>query len=119
MALASDIMTGGFSAMSAKSIQGLVNGSVAAAGTTQGTATALTRSISAVTSGTGGVVLKSADIADEQEIINLSGAAITVYPPGSERINSLSASAGFLLGNNTAVKVKKFTTTRWMAFLSA
>ena len=119
MALASDIMTGGFSAGSAKAIQGLANSTVAAAGTTQGTATSLTRSNNAVTSGTGGVILKSAEIADEQEIINLSGAQITVYPPSGERINALSANAGFLLGNNTAVKVKKFTSTRWMAFLSA
>ena len=119
MALASDIMTGGFSAISARAIQGLANGAVAAAGTTQGTATALTRSLNAVTSGTGGVVLKSADIGDEQEILNISGSQITVYPPGSERINALSASTGFLLANNTAVKVKKFTSTRWMAFLSA
>ena len=119
MALASDIMTGGFSAVSARAIQGLSNAAVTAAGTTQGTATALTRSINAVTAGTGGVVLKSADIGDEQEVLNLSGAQITVYPPGSERINGLSASTGFLLANNTAVKVKKFSSTRWAAFLSA
>ena len=120
MALASDIMTGGFSAISAKAIQGLVNSAVTAAGTTQGGATALTRSISVVTAGSGGgVVLKSAEIADEQEILNLSGGSITVYPPGSERINALAASSGFVLGSNTAVKVKKFSTTRWMAFLSA
>ena len=119
MALASDIMTGGFSAGSAKAIQGLVNDAVAAAGTTQATATALTRSISAVTSGTGGVRLTSAVLADEQEILNLSNADITIYPPTGEQINELGANNGFLLSNNTAVKVKKFTTTRWMAFLSA
>ena len=120
MALASDIMTGGFSAVSAQAIQGQVNSAVTAAGTTQATATALTRSNSIVTAGSGGgVVLKSADVADEQEILNLSGGNVTVYPPGSERINGLAAAAGFLLANNTAVKVKKYTSTRWGAFLSA
>ena len=120
MALASDIMTGGFSAVSARAIQGLNNAAVTAAGTTQGGATALTRSNNLVTAGSGGgVVLKSAEISDEQEILNISGGNITVYPPGSERINGLSASSGFLLANNTAVKVKKFSSTRWAAFLSA
>ena len=120
MTLASDIMTGGFSGGAARAIGGLANAAVTAAGTTQGGATALTRSINAVTAGSGsGVVLKSAEIGDEQEICNLSGGQITVYPPGSERINALSAGTGFLLGNNSAVKVKKFSSTRWMAFLSA
>lgn len=60
MALAVDIMKGGFSAMSAKAIQGETNGAVAAAGTAQGSATALTKSVNAVTTGTGGVILPSA-----------------------------------------------------------
>ena len=119
MPLASDIMTGGFSAQSARAIGGLTNSAVAAAGTTQGTATALTQSNNAVTSGTGGVILKNAEIGDEQAIINLTSAAITVYPPTSGQINALSANTGFLPGQNTAVVVKKFSATRWMAFLSA
>ena len=119
MALASDIMRGGFSAISARAVQGQTNGAIAAAGTTQGTATDLTMSNNAVTSGTGGVQRPSAEISDEIAILNISGSQITVYPPTSEQINSLSANTGFLLGNNTAVKVKKFTATRWMAFLSA
>ena len=119
MALASDIMKGGFSAMSAKAIQGQTNGAVAAAGTAQGSATALTMSVNAVTSGTGGVILPSAEINDEVDICNLSGATITVYPPSSERINGLPTNTGFPLANNTSVKVKKFTTTRWLGNLSA
>lgn len=121
MALSSDIMRGGFSAISAKAIQGQANGAVAAAGTTQATATSITQSTIAVTSGTGGVVLPSAEINDEVAIVNLlgSGTQLTVYPPSGERINGLAANAGFLLADATAVKVKKFTTTRWMGFLSA
>ena len=120
MALASDIMKGGFSAGSALAINGQVNGSVAAAGTTIADATDLTASISVVASGTGGVQLFSAMIGDEQEILNISGSTITVYPDStSSRINSLSAGTGFTLGNNTAVKCRKFTATRWIGNLSA
>lgn len=120
MALASDIMKGGTSAGQARAINGQVNGSVAAAGTTLATATTLTASINVVTSGTGGVDLPSAEIGDEVEILNLSGAQITVYPDSSSsRINSLTAGGGFLLANNTAVKCRKFTATRWIAYLSA
>ena len=119
MALASDIMKGGFSAGSAKAIQGFANGAVAAAGTTQATATDIIQSIVAVTSGTGGVQIPNGEIADEVDILNIAGVTITVYPPTSGQINNLSANTGFLLADRTVVKVKKFTTTRWMAFLSA
>lgn len=119
MALSSDIMKGGFSAGSARAIQGQANGALAAAGTTQGTATDIVVSLVAVTSGTGGVQLPTGDIGDEVEILNLNAASITVYPPTDGRINSLAANVGFLLAPSTAVKVKKFTSTRWMGFLSA
>ena len=120
MALALDVMKGGFSAGAAKAIGGQVNGSVAAAGTTIADATDLTASISVVTSGTGGVQLYAAEIGDEQEILNLSGVTITVYPDSSSgRINALTAGVGFSLANNTAVKCRKFTATRWAGNLSA
>lgn len=120
MATAQDIMKGGFSSGSAKAINGQVNATVAAAGTTIADATDLTASISVIASGTGGVQLLSGEVGDEQEILNVSGAQITVYPDStSGRINNLSAGTGFALGNNTAVKVRKFTSTRWMAYLSA
>lgn len=119
MALASDIMKSGFSAGQARGVQGIANAAIAAAGTTQGTATAITQSTVAVTSGTGGVIIPNAEINDEVAICNLTSASITVYPPTSGQINALSANTGFLLGQNTAVKVKKFSSTRWMAFLSA
>lgn len=112
-------MQGGFSAISAKSIQGNVNGAVAAAGSAQGSATALAMSVNAVTSGSGGVILPSAELNDEVDICNLSGATITVYPPTGERVNGLPTNQGFPLANNTSVKVKKFTTTRWLGNLSA
>ena len=119
MALAADIMKGGFSAGSARAIQGEVNSAVTAAGSSISDATALTKSVSIVTAGTGGVQIPNGDIVDEVEINNLTASAITVYPPTGSQITALAASSGFLLAANTAVKVKKFTSTRWMGFLSA
>ena len=121
MALSTDIMRGGFSSGAARAIQGQANGAVAAAGTTQSDATLIAQSIIAVTSGTGGVRLPSGNIGDEVEVLNIlgSGTQVTVYPPTGEQINGLAANSGFLLADATAVKVKKFTTTRWMGFLSA
>src|SRR6266404_6309451 len=52
---------------------------VAAAGTTQGTATVLTADTNAVTSGTGGVVLPSG-VGREITVINRTGSSVNVYP---------------------------------------
>ncbi len=121
MATAVDMMSGGCSSGQAQAINGLVAATVSAAGTTQGTATTLTSSVNVVTTAaaSSGVVLTNSQIGDEYEVLNLGANPVTVYPPSSGQINNLSANAGFLLSPNTAVKVKKFTATRWMGFLSA
>lgn len=122
MAMASDIMKGGFSAFSARAIQGQVQSAVSAAGTTITDATDLTASINVVTTAaaSSGVQLPNCQINDEIDILNLGANAVTVYPDSaSNQINALSAGTGFLLATNTAVKLKKFTSSRWMGFLSA
>ena len=122
MATASDIMRGGFSSGSAKAINGQAHPTVSAAGTTISDATDLRASINVITTAaaSSGVQLPNGEIGDEVEILNLGANAVTVYPDtASSRINALSAGGGFTLATNTAVKVKKFTSTRWMAFLSA
>ena len=121
MATALDIMKGGCSAGQAAGINGQTASSVSAAGTTQGTATTLTASNSVVTTAaaSSGVVLTDSEIGDEYYVLNLGANAVTVYPPSGGRVNALSTNIGFLLATNTAVKVKKFTSTRWMGFLSA
>lgn len=121
MALAARMMGGGLSAGQAKAINGDVNSAVSAAGTTQGTATALKSGVNVVTTAaaSSGVILPNGEISDEVEVLNLGANAVTIYPPTSGQINALSANTGFLLATNTAVKVKKFTATRWMGFLSA
>lgn len=121
MATAQDIMKGGFSAGAAKAINGQVSATVSAAGTTQSDATALTASVNVITTAaaSSGVRLSNTEIGDQYEILNLGANEVKVYPPTSGQINAMSANAGFTLATNTAVKVKKFTATRWMAFLSA
>ena len=121
MALALDIMKGGVSAVTAGAIQGQTNSAVSAAGSAIGSATALTASNNVITTAAAstGVQIPNSQIGDEVNILNIGANAVTVYPPTSSQINALAASQGFLLATNTAVKVKKFTSTRWMAFLSA
>lgn len=121
MATAADIMKGGFSAGGAAAINGQVSSAMTGAGTTQGDATAITASVSVFTTtaaSTGGVLTDSM-IGDEYDIMNLGANSLTVYPPSGGRINAIATNGGFTLATNTAVKVKKFTATRWMAWLSA
>lgn len=121
MASALDIVKGGFSGGQAKAIQGQVGPDLTAAGTTQGTAAAIVASVTIVTTAaeSSGVILPDSEIGDEYEILNLGANPVAVYPPSGARVNALGTNVGFLLAPNTAVKVKKFTTTRWMGFLSA
>jgi len=122
MAMASDIMKGGFNAGQAKAIGGQVAATVTAAGTIITDATDLTASISVITTATDaqGVQLVDCEINDSMEICNLGGGYVYVYPPKSTAsINQLAAGAGFVLANNTAVVCRKYTATKWMAFLSA
>ena len=122
MATAVDIMKGGTSAGTALAINGQANTSITSAGTTISDATDLTTSINVITTAAAstGVQLQSAMIGDQVEILNLGANAVTVYPDSSSnRINQLSAGTGFTLAANTAVKLRKFSSTRWMAWLSA
>lgn len=123
MALAVDIMRGGTSAGQALAINGQANTSITAGTTqTQAGATALSASTNVVTTVTtsgDGVVLPNAMVGDSINILNIGGNTCTVYPPSGGRINQLATNSGFSLANNTAVTIRKFSSTRWMAFLSA
>ena len=123
MALAYDMMKGGVAAFQARGINGTANATVTAGTTqTQAGATALTASTVAVTTVTAagdGVRIPSGEIGDSIEICNLGTLRCMVYPPTGERINGLATNDGFALMPATAVRVKKFSATRWMGFLSA
>lgn len=123
MATAIDIMRGGVSAGTAKAINGQNNTSITAGTTqTQAGATTLTASVNVITTVTtagDGVVLSNTEIGDSYEILNLGSNACYVYPPSGGRINQLATNGAFTLAPNTACIIQKFTSTRWMAFLSA
>ena len=87
MALAKDIMGGGFSAGAAVAIGGSV-GTVAAAGNSQGTAAEIKFSNGIVTAadGTKGVILPACQPGESIFLFNNSGSTLKVYPPSGAAI---------------------------------
>lgn len=80
-------------------IQG-TNASVAGAGTTQATATALAAQYNRITSGAAlsGVVLPaSMGIGDEIEVVNATTSNICVYPPSGGKLNANSANVPMVM----------------------
>ncbi len=122
MALARNIMQGGYSAGNAKSINGFIATGLTAAGTTRATALALSADTNVIgtCAASAGVSLPTAELGDSCEIYNGGANACTVYPDTSTgQVNGLAAGAGFLLGTNTMCYCRRITTTRWIANLSA
>lgn len=121
MATARDIMAGGFSAGSAKAVNGQVSAALSGAGTVQGDATSIVASINVFTTtaaSTGGI-LPACEVGDSVEILNLGANTLTVYPDSGARINQVATNGGVSLATNTAMIFRRFTSTRWAAFLSA
>jgi len=122
MALAMNIMKGGWSAGNAKAVNGAVAIGLTAIGTTITTAldlTADTNVIATCASGAG-VQLPSCEIGDSCEIYNGGANACAVYPDASaNQVNALTAGNAFLLAPNTMCYVRKISATRWIANLSA
>ncbi len=123
MALAKNVMGGGFSAGQARSLNGNnVNTAVTATGTTRATGTALTADVNVVSTATSlqGVVLYQGVPGDSQIVYNATTAAITVYPPSAlVGINQLGVGNGFVLAPYTAVDIYMLTSTQYVGFLSA
>lgn len=122
MPLVRNQMGGGVSSGTARAINGgNINSAVTAAGTTQGTATAITADVNIVTTATTGqgVILYNGVISDSQEIFNNTTADIRVYPPTGGRVNQVATNSGFVLAPYTSVVVKKMTSTQWVGYLSA
>jgi len=122
MALARNIMKGGWSAGNAKAVNGQVATALTATGTTLATALALQAdtNVLGTAAASTGVSLPSAEIGDSCEVYNGGANSVTVYPDATaNQINALTAGAGFLLGVNTSCYCRKITSTRWIAYLSA
>ena len=122
MALAREIMQGGISSGAAKAINGGVSSTVTAAGTVITDAFDLTTGLNIITTAAAGsgVQLPYAEIGDSVEILNVGANPVKVYPDASaNQINQIAAAGPFTLATNTSVVVRKLTTTRWVAYLSA
>lgn len=90
---------------------------VSAAGTTQGTATALTNTINNVTSvaASSGVILPTVSPAGVRIVVRNVGAnALNVYPHSGAQINSLGTNAAFSLAVNGTIEFIAVTTTQWV-----
>jgi hypothetical protein len=90
-----------------------VNAAVAAAGTTQGTATALTAVINAVTTGSGGVALPVATAGAHQYVRNSLTSALSLYPASGAAINALTANAPITVPADTTALLVAVTATQW------
>ena len=99
-----------------------INTGISAAGTTQGTATALTACVNLVSTvaASSGVQLYNALVGDSMIVFNDAGAnSLNVYPPTSGKINNIATNGPVVLGINTSCLFMKITSTRWIAILSA
>ena len=88
---------------------------ISAAGSTQGTATALTKEFNQVTtvSSGQGVVLPTAVAGMAVTITNTSANNLSVYPASAAAINTLSANAAFTQGAGSTLQFIAMTSTQW------
>ena len=92
-----------------------VGTAITAAGTTQGTGTALTKQmniVSTVASGANGVVLPTAVAGMVLTVTNTTANSLVVYPATNGQINSLGANVGFTMGTTTIQFIAP-STTQW------
>lgn len=115
-------MGGGFGSGQARALNGNnVNSSVTAAGTTQGTATAITADVNILSAGAEGtgVILYAGVPGDSQLVYNGTSTYKYVYPSTGLKVNQLAANTGFVLAPYTAVECKILSSTQIVGFLSA
>ena len=98
-----------------------VGTAISAAGTTQGTATALTNILNGITTAAAGsgVVLYAGSAGDCQLVYNGGASAVNVYPPSGAKINGLATNAPHLLATNTTCEYWFLSATQLIGVLSA
>ena len=100
------------------------NATIAAAGSTQATATAVTAGLTIVSTATGtsadGVRLPANwGIGETITIVNITAVALDVFPPTGGAINGDSANAAKALAANMAGEYVSLGSNNWGAVLSA
>jgi hypothetical protein len=86
---------------------------VAAAGSTQGTATPLTKQDNQVTSGTGGVILTLNTPGVPTFVHAYAGAPISVYPISGGQINGIGVNAPYTVVDGSSMAFNCLTSTQW------
>jgi hypothetical protein len=90
---------------------------IAAAGSTQAAATALTKTVNIVSTSTAvsaiGVRLMTAAAGLVIYVVNASANAITIYPATGANIDTLAANAGFTLGAGGKLAIVGSSATQW------
>ena len=115
------LVASGLHTTTATAILGHIATGLTAAGNSQATALALDSSVNVIgtAAASTGVVLPACEAGDVIEVYNQGANALAVYPPGSETINALSASAAFSVGAGKAARFRKVSDTAWMSQLGA
>jgi hypothetical protein len=98
---------------------GSVGTGITAAGTTQATATAITKDnniVSTVSAGANGVVLPTAVAGMRIYIKNSSASALNVFPAANAIINSLTANASYSQSANASAFYVSSSSTQWYSY---
>ena len=93
----------------------LKSATVAATGTNQATAAAVTAGFTLVSAadGTKGVILPAASAGVVVIIKNGAGAILKIYPASADAINALSANASYDIASNTSTLLVAYDSTTW------
>lgn len=116
------VMQSGVNAFSVQALCMDAAVALAAAGTTQGTATVLTNAVnflSSVAANTGVVLSPAATLGDSQLVYNGGANPVKVYPPSGAAINGLPANTAATVGTQTTCVFYCGSATQWAAALSA
>ena len=92
-----------------------VSATLSAAGTTQGTATAITSTVTFITTAAAGtgVILPAPDLGTKATIVNHGANAVNIYPAVGHTIDNGSANAPLVLPQGCAVDVIGTSSTNW------
>lgn len=117
-----NLMGSGSSGLNAQAAVGLVSNNLTAAGSTQGTALALSSDFNiftTVATGTGAILPATSSPGDWYTVVNHGANALLVYPPTGGKIANGTANAGFSVGANKTAQFQSIDGTNFAASLSA
>ena len=113
-------VSAGLHTTQAQAAQNVVTG-LTAAGSTQGTALALTNDANFIgtAAASTGVILPSYDVGDQVYVVNGGANAVAVYPPVGHTINGLAANTALSLAVGKGGVFTRVDATRWVGIVSA